>query len=304
MPLLVWLLQLQAINLAAGAYSVAPQIRTRAAVRKAARCQERRCVMAAERPSGSSPPASGRDLGEWAAAAVAVTSAEISRATGLVGRDDNRTEVQLVADGAPQTLATAATAAVGIKVAVGVASKMVATAATVAIASPALKLASLGAGIFQIGMEKFQSDRQQRAINRTAAVLAEKEAEAERARARLARLECKAERCSLRTNALDWAVCRLPSAGTTTTPKVVGGALIGAAIGSAVPAQRGIRLAAIAVGYAAAFRGLRGLSHVSQSQLNERAAAAEAAAARAAELADAAKMAAEAARKARLPAQA
>ena len=148
--------------------------------------------------------------------------------------------------------------AVALKVASSVAIKFATAAATVAFVSPVLKVAGIGAGLVQVGVDKYEFRKKQRLLkqqeierNETIAqcrdVLAKRQAKADALAEDEVRLADDIERLRLRRDAIDRALTRLPSTGKKTTTKVAVGAVLGATIGTLVSARCGRRvMAAIA----------------------------------------------------------
>jgi hypothetical protein len=96
--------------------------------------------------SASTTNFSDASAGDWIAAAIITGASEIGRATGLAS--ENATDLE----------ATAVTVggAAALKVGLGVLAKVTATAATVMVAGPAVKIATTAAGVGQLAYERYK----------------------------------------------------------------------------------------------------------------------------------------------------
>lgn len=186
------------------------------------------------------------------------TDEEVSRRLGGEGE----------ASGGGPSMAEVAGGAVALKIASGVITKVVATTVTVTVAAPALKLATVGAGLVQMGYgtlvrtrtqlnthalidrmcttraaDRYQERKQERAIDQRRRNLEQRQAEASALAEEEERLASVLDRSRALGNAADGALRWLPSAGSISVVKVVFGGVLGATIGSALSARGGRRMA-------------------------------------------------------------
>ena len=190
----------------------------------------------------------------------------------MITPNGTRSDVDLVVDRAGQGLAIAAAA----KVAVAGAAKVAVTAATVAVALPAVKAASVGAGIVQLALDRYQSIRKARAFDVANQTATELEAQAAALRAEVARRERSMARAAAACAKTDRFLAALP-AGPPTPARVARLALAGAAIGAALPAQHCVRLAVAVIACIVAARSMRAVNRYTHAVLEERAGALSAA---------------------------
>lgn len=165
-------------------------------------------------------------ISEWAAAGVIAGTAGALRGFGMVDKNDTRSDVDIVASKSGQGFMYAGGASVAVKVAAGVAAKGVrhraahfnatSTALTqqylcgtgflsrrlslscmqavIAVTAPAIKVASFGLGILQLGIEKYRADRRAYLYKNASAMATEKEVQAAVAQAEADRMQLSGAR--------------------------------------------------------------------------------------------------------------
>ena len=202
-------------------------------------------ALAASQDSSAGTKAEG-GLGEWMAAGVVATSASLMRATGMAPKNDTRDDVELVADGTGQTLVTAAGATVAVKVATGVATKVAATTATVFVAGPAFKAATIGAGLLQIGIDKFRADKKIKKVALANTTRLERSKVLRQAKAEETRQLQKREATAAIVATSSRFVSILPK-NPPTAPKVSVLAGVGALLGAILPVKFSTPVGAFAV---------------------------------------------------------
>jgi len=131
-----------------------------------------------------------------------------------------------------------------LKVATGILSKVVGTTATVMIATPAFKLASLGAMAAQIVMEEIKADKRAKQFAALRVNLTARVEEADTMWAERDRLALRAERLSTTADATERAIGCLPKRHRSTTLRF---AAIGGGIGALTPVVWSKRVAPLVI---------------------------------------------------------
>ena len=163
-------------------------------------------------PAGA--PVAG-EIAEWGAASLIASAASLVRALGF-GQNSTEDDLSLTSS----SLVAAATATAAAKVSLGAATKAAATAATVAVGMPALKAATVGAGLVQIGIDKYRERKQLERVERATAVCEERQAALSHAQALEASAQHLVDEAGARAAKVDRLANYLPPAGPPTARKL------------------------------------------------------------------------------------
>ena len=218
----------------------------------------RTCVPAlkkVEEPTEESKKTDG-NAGEWLAAGIITGISGVAKATGTVKEDDERSDIDIIAEGTGKNLAVAAATGASLKVAAGVATKVAATTATVFVAGPAFKVATIGASIVQIGVEKYRADKKARAVKMSNETRIEKVSVLEEAKAEMTRVQALHDAAADYAAATDKCVALLPP-GKADKRRLASFSFAGAALGATLPTIWTSRIATAAVGSVVVSRVLR-----------------------------------------------
>lgn len=177
-----------------------------------------------------------------------------------------------VADKRPLDVsAVAGIAAAGtIKVATSVAVKATVTTATALVIGPALKAATIGASVVQIGVQRVREDRKKWLTSKLNETRIELAATAVDAQATELRLKQRREAADVYTSATSRAVARLPS-GTTTLKRTMAFMLGFGMLGAVVPTALARKAAPLVILAALASRLVRRLDDHARNVAEERA---------------------------------
>jgi len=160
--------------------------------------------------------------------------------------------------------AVATVAAAGtIKVVSSVAVKAAVTAGTALVVGPALKAATLGASVVQIGVQKFREDKKNMLTSKVNATLIELSATAEIARENEERLQKRRKQVEGYADTTSRAVAQLPQ-GATTMPRTLKFVVAFGVLGTFAPTRWAPKVLLAAAAAAMASRLIRRLDGVAR----------------------------------------